>query len=490
MVALAIGVVALSPRVTAQDVLPVEPVTEVVLALPAKGELAVEPASVDPASTEAALGTAITYQGVLRNGNAPANGSFDFQFQLFNAASGGTQRGPTLVADNVSVSQGRFNTILNFGNIFGNEALWLAVGVRTGTSTGAFTALNPRQAVTPAPQARYAANAGSLALPWNATISSADALLDLKNSGTGVAFSASSLQGGTAANFESTGDSFDSTIRVYNLGSGGSIAAISNGESSTIQAQNNGTGGVAHLKANNAGSVVPALYVGSVGGNAIEARTESTSGASTTLNVMQSSTTVGAFAAKFLGAVEFNGTTIHNGLAYFPHSASFVGPATFTGPISKPGGTFKIDHPLDPANKFLQHSFVESPDMMNVYNGNVLLDENGEAEVTLPDYFEALNRDFRYQLTAIGGAAPNLHIAGKIANNRFSIAGGPPHGEVSWQVTGIRHDRWAEENRIEVEVEKDGGERGHYLYPQGFGFGDDWAIYPINDSAPATSAEE
>jgi len=97
---------------------------------------------------------------VLRSGNAPANGSFDFQFQLFNAASGGTQRGPTLLADNVSVSQGRFTTILNFGNIFGNEALWLAVGVRTGTSTGSFTALSPRQSLTAVPFARYAATSG------------------------------------------------------------------------------------------------------------------------------------------------------------------------------------------------------------------------------------------------------------------------------------------------------------------------------------------
>jgi hypothetical protein len=96
----------------------------------------------------------------------------------------------------------------------------------------------------------------------------------------------------------------------------------------------------------------------------------------------------------------------------------------FFRPITKGGGGFKIDHPLDPTNKHLWHSFVESPDMKNIYDGVTILDERGEAVVELPDWFEALNRDFRYQLTAICGAAPNLHIAEEVAGNRFRIAGG------------------------------------------------------------------
>jgi hypothetical protein len=139
------------------------------------------------------------------------------------------------------------------------------------------------------------------------------------------------------------------------------------------------------------------------------------------------------------------------------------------GNISKAGGSFKIDHPLDPANKYLYHSFVESPDMMNIYNGVATLDAKGGASVTLPDWFEALNRDFRYQLTAIGAPGPNLYISAKIANHRFSIAGGKPGAEVSWQVTGVRHDAWADAHRIPVEVEKKGGEQGHYLHPELFG---------------------
>ncbi len=146
----------------------------------------------------------------------------------------------------------------------------------------------------------------------------------------------------------------------------------------------------------------------------------------------------------------------------------FNGDVHVTGTLSKGGGTFKIDHPLDPENKYLSHSFVESPDMMNVYNGNVVLDENGVAWIGLPDYFEALNRDFRYQLTCIGGFAP-VYIAQKIEGNRFKIAGGKPGIEISWQVTGIRQDPYAEANPMEVEEEKPAEEQGTYLHPEAYG---------------------
>ncbi|RME00763.1 MAG: hypothetical protein D6814_02920, partial [Calditrichaeota bacterium] len=112
---------------------------------------------------------------------------------------------------------------------------------------------------------------------------------------------------------------------------------------------------------------------------------------------------------------------------------------------------FKIDHPLDPEHKYLTHTSVESPEMKNVYDGVATLDGNGEAVVTMPDWFEALNGDFRYQLTAIGAPAPGLFIAQEIRGNRFRIAGGQPGMKVSWQVTGIRHDEWARKNRQPIE---------------------------------------
>ena len=136
--------------------------------------------------------------------------------------------------------------------------------------------------------------------------------------------------------------------------------------------------------------------------------------------------------------------------------------------LSKPAGSFKIDHPLDPANKYLYHSFVESPDMKNVYDGVATADAHGAATVELPDWFETLNRDFRYQLTALDGAAPELHVSKRLHGNRFSIGGAKPGQDVSWQLTGIRHDSWANDHRIPVEETKPKDERGTYLHPEGF----------------------
>jgi hypothetical protein len=147
----------------------------------------------------------------------------------------------------------------------------------------------------------------------------------------------------------------------------------------------------------------------------------------------------------------------------------FVGDARVTGTFDNSLARLVIDHPLDPANKYLYHSVVESPDMMNVYNGNVVLDAAGEVWVELPEWFDALNRDFRYQLTAIGAPGPNLYVADKVSANRFRIAGGEPGMEVSWLVTGVRQDNYAVENRIQVEEDKPEKERGRYLHPEAYG---------------------
>ncbi len=150
------------------------------------------------------------------------------------------------------------------------------------------------------------------------------------------------------------------------------------------------------------------------------------------------------------------------------YAAFFDGNVDVDGNLSKAGGSFKIDDPIDPANKYLYHSFVESPDMMNIYNGNATTDASGSAVVTLPEWFETLNRDFRYQLTVMGQFAQAI-VASKVANHQFTIKTDKPNVEVSWQVTGIRQDAWANAHRIPVEVEKAQADRGLYLHPELFG---------------------
>ncbi len=147
----------------------------------------------------------------------------------------------------------------------------------------------------------------------------------------------------------------------------------------------------------------------------------------------------------------------------------FDGDVHVQGMLSKAGGSFKIDDPVDPAHKYLSHSFVESPDMKNIYDGVATLDAEGRAVVALPSWFGALNRDFRYQLTAIGMPQPTLFVADEVHENSFRIAGGVPGARVSWQVTGIRQDAWANAHRIPVEEVKPPLEQGTYTEPALFG---------------------
>ncbi|HMN32082.1 MAG TPA: hypothetical protein PKA54_01780, partial [Chitinophagaceae bacterium] len=148
----------------------------------------------------------------------------------------------------------------------------------------------------------------------------------------------------------------------------------------------------------------------------------------------------------------------------------------FSGTLYATTGTFgtkpfMIDHPLDPTNKFLRHSSIESNDMMNIYNGNIVTDANGYATVTLPDYFEALNENFKYQLTVIDNSNDFVmaKVTKEVANNQFTIRTSTPNVKVSWQVSGVRHDAVAKKYPVIVEENKPEGQKGFYLEPEAFG---------------------
>jgi hypothetical protein len=170
------------------------------------------------------------------------------------------------------------------------------------------------------------------------------------------------------------------------------------------------------------------------------------------------------------------------------YAGYFSGNVHVQGTLSKSAGTFRIDHPLDPANKYLVHSFVESPDMMNVYNGNVQTNGSGVAVVTLPDYFESLNKDFRYQLTCIGQFAQVI-VLEEVKGNTFSIKTDKPNVKVSWQVTGVRKDVWAQAHPIVPEVEKVGVEKGKYLSPELYGKSDEYSVDPSRANSAKIAQE-
>ncbi len=154
----------------------------------------------------------------------------------------------------------------------------------------------------------------------------------------------------------------------------------------------------------------------------------------------------------------------------------FHGDVHVGGNLDKLGGGFKIDHPLAPGEKYLVHSFVESPERKNIYDGVVEVDDSGSAVLVLPDWFAALNVDYRYQLTSLGSASPELHVADEISEGRFRIAGGVPGQRVSWQVTAVRDDAWARANPLAVEPDKGERERGSYLCPELHGHGPEQSL--------------
>jgi hypothetical protein len=150
------------------------------------------------------------------------------------------------------------------------------------------------------------------------------------------------------------------------------------------------------------------------------------------------------------------------------YAGNFSGSVNVSNTITAAVKNFKIDDPLDPANKYLLHASVESSEMMNIYTGNITTDAQGEATVPLPDWFEVLNTDFRYQLTVIGQFAQAI-VGRKIANHQFTIRTSVPNVEVSWQVTGVRQDRFAKAHPLVVEQEKEANVRGFYIHPDLYG---------------------
>lgn len=502
-------------------------------------------AALAPVVHAAPAGTEFTYQGELRLSGNSVTGPVDMIFTLWDAASFGNQVGSTLTFDGasgnpapVAVVGGLFTATLDFGStVFDGNARWLAISVRYPAGAGAYTNLAPRQKLTATPYAAYALNApgsglwsksgsntyntttGFVGINRSTTVTGAEyfGVQAPVNSGYGGMYIRTDGAGGQPFYGYSAGGA--EVAWTYLDGATGDWIVYAGGDRLIVTDEGNvGIGDNtpdARLDVTTAdgdaitGTTTAASSVG-VYGSGTTAGVEGVSGASNGYGVYGHNNTTGgegvrgsSSAAGAAGVAGYDnlGTGVYGqstgggygiygsngGSNSTGYAGYFNGRVHVNGTLSKNGGAFKIDHPLDPANKYLLHSFVESPDMMNIYNGNVTLDEQGEALVQMPEWFEALNQEFRYQLTCIGGFAP-VYVAEEILDNTFRIAGGQPGLKVSWQVTGIRHDPYAEQNRIQVEEQKSAAERGKYLHPELYDQPAELSLYPAHGSANA--AEE
>ena len=348
-------------------------------------------------------------------------------------------------------------------------------------------------------------------LTSSATKAGANAGIWGNNSSTGVGVYGNANGSGYGVygedRFGVTGGSADTTtVGAYGVG-----GAISSANGYAVLGINGAAGDGGHFVSTGGNGV----YAFTTSGNAVYATassdtgigiTVSTSGASSwgIKSITTGSTSVGVMGQSNqdsggFGVTAYVGKTTPSGCtavyaAVLGSGGTGNAAGDFVGAVSKSSGSFKIDHPLDPANRWLYHSFVESPDMMNVYNGIAVTDANGEVTVQMPAYFDALNKDLRYQLTAIGSPAPNLHVREELRDGRFRIGGAAPSQKVSWQVTGVRQDAFANANRIEVEVDKRPDEVGFYRHPEVHGkppeMGHAWRlIYGRGAGAQGLTAE-
>jgi hypothetical protein len=422
------------------------------------------PASPAPASpgvpgvTQSATNT-FSYQGQLKKAGAPVNGGCDFRFAVFDAATLGTDL-LDVARPNVNVTTGLFTVQLSYDpavtpTLFDGDPRWIETSLRCPAGAGPYTTLSPRQPLTAAPYA--------IGLLPGAVISGT-----LQNELT-VHASAVTVSNPAAVH-----------------GIAGGPAGITPSGPVAVWAESHDGAGVMGASDFSVGVYGFSEFVVGVYGNSdtfygVEGYSISSDGVH---GISHGASGYGVYGSNDNGGTGVIGTSSNIGVlannatytttAYLGApccAGDFYGTVSVHGDFNVSNGTknFVIDDPLDPANKVLYHAAVEAPQMINFYNGTALLDPNGEAVVQLPAWFDAINTDFHYQLTAVGAPMPNLYVAEEVHDNRFKIAGGKPGAKVSWQVTATRHDAWAAQHPFQVEAPKPPAERGTYLYPVGYG---------------------
>lgn len=447
--------------------------------------------TVSAASTACRTGT-LTYQGRLSAGGTQASGNYDLKFQLFDKPTGGNSVGSMVSVPGVAVTNGVFTVSLDFGSSALNTpgSRFLEIGVRPSGANDPYTTLAPRQPLTDSPSAVFAYNAQTASSALEARVAdnanrlggihagdyvlTADARLNsIQNTSTQQANSNFNISGNGTIGGDLSANTI-STNSDYNI----VVTGRSTSNVGTWLSLNNTSPGgrtwslISSGSANGEGAGNLVFY------NPVKGTQMVLSSSALIVNggVLARGGAPGGNGANGNGyAFAGNGGDNDSGLfseangqvSLYTNAAERVrvtdGGLQVFGTLTANTKNFKIDHPLDPANKTLNYTSVESPDMLNIYNGNATTDDKGEAIVTMPNYFSALNRDFRYQLTVIGTFAQAI-VGEKINNNKFLIRTDKPRVEVSWQVTGIRRDKFAEDQRTPVEQNKPDAEKGKCLY--------------------------
>ena len=407
----------------------------------------------------------ISYQGVLSDalGNPKPDGDYTITFSFYEAQTGGDATWTE--SKTLNLTKGLFSTSLGDQVVFGAELIfdkpyWLGIKVANESE------LSPRIALTSSGYSLTSDNA--LDVADGKVVKSLNGLKDAVN-----------LEGSGGTTITTT----DNKITISSSDGGSGIQGVVNTNNTIAITDPNGPTATVNLK-------VP-LAIGGSGNYNTFFSSNSTTGtgvygeSNTGYGIIGHSNTnigvEGRSASGFgvsghhdqggsmFGALGTLTAAVYgnNGGTTNWYAGYFDGNVTVMGSFYASEKNFMIDHPLDPANKYLIHSCVESSERMNIYNGNITTDASGLATVELPGYFEALNVDYRYQLTVMGQFAQSI-VENKIQNNRFTIRTDKPNVEVSWQVTGIRNDPYAKTHPFIVEQEKEEFAKGKYLRPELF----------------------